>query len=89
MQHVLYSTRFIVALLVVAFLQLSCSGELAGERPYVLATATVGGTYYPVGVALATISKSKLYPEHGISLAAISSAASRSAMVFSPRDREY
>ncbi|HLU07753.1 MAG TPA: TAXI family TRAP transporter solute-binding subunit [Woeseiaceae bacterium] len=76
MQHVLYSTRFIVALLVVAFLQLSCSGELAGERPYVLATATVGGTYYPVGVALATISKSKLYPEHGISLAAISSAGS-------------
>jgi len=60
----------------IVLLQLSCSGDLAGNRPYVLATATVGGTYYPVGVALATISKSKLYPEHGISLAAISSAGS-------------
>jgi hypothetical protein len=59
-----------------AVLQSSCSGDLAGERPYVLATATVGGTYYPVGVALATITKSKLHAEHGISLAAISSAGS-------------
>jgi uncharacterized protein len=68
--------RFVSGLLLTVFLQLSCSGELAADRPYVLATATVGGTYYPVGVALATISKSKLYPEHGISLAAISSAGS-------------
>src|SRR5690606_24187505 len=71
-----YRTCSLSGLLVAILLQLSCSGELAGERPYVLATATVGGTYYPVGVALATISKSKLYPEHGISLAAISSAGS-------------
>jgi uncharacterized protein len=71
-----YTLRFVSGLLLTLFLQLSCSGELAGDRPYVLATATVGGTYYPVGVALATISKSKLYPEHGISLAAISSAGS-------------
>jgi hypothetical protein len=54
----------------------SCSGDLAGKRPYVLATATVGGTYYPVGVALATITKSRLHDEYGISLAAISSAGS-------------
>lgn len=71
-----YRLRFLAGLFLTVVLQLSCSGELAGERPYVLATATVGGTYYPVGVALATISKSKLYPEYGISLAAISSAGS-------------
>ena len=71
-----YRLSILSSLFVAIFLQFSCSGELAGERPYVLATATVGGTYYPVGVALATISKSKLYPEHGISLAAISSAGS-------------
>ena len=76
MWRVPYRLRFVSGLLFTVFLQLSCSGELAADRPYVLATATVGGTYYPVGVALATISKSKLYPEHGISLAAISSAGS-------------
>lgn len=54
----------------------SCSGELSGQRPYVLATATVGGTYYPVGVALATITRSRLHREHGLSLTAISSAGS-------------
>ena len=74
MWRILYKLRFFAGL--VLTILLSCSGELAADRPYVLATATVGGTYYPVGVALATISKSKLYPEHGVSLAAISSAGS-------------
>jgi hypothetical protein len=74
--RVLYRIRLLSGLFLFAVLQSSCSGDLAGERPYVLATATVGGTYYPVGVALATITKSKLHAEHGISLAAISSAGS-------------
>ena len=74
MWRILYKLRFFAGL--VLTILISCSGELAADRPYVLATATVGGTYYPVGVALATISKSKLYPEHGVSLAAISSAGS-------------
>ncbi|MFL2769394.1 MAG: TAXI family TRAP transporter solute-binding subunit [Rhodospirillaceae bacterium] len=43
---------------------------------YILATATTGGTYYPVGVALATLTKIKLEPEGGPSLSAISSAGS-------------
>jgi TRAP-type uncharacterized transport system substrate-binding protein len=30
---------------------------LASDRSYILATASTGGTYYPVGVALATLSK--------------------------------
>lgn len=55
---------------------LSCSDQLTANRPYILTTATTGGTYYPVGVAIATITKSKLQPTEGISLSAISSAGS-------------
>lgn len=54
----------------------ACSDELNTNRPYILTTATVGGAYYPIGVAMATISKSQLQPEHNISLSAISSAGS-------------
>lgn len=54
----------------------SCSDELSRSRPYVLTTATTGGTYYPVGVALATIAHSQLSESKGISLTAISSAGS-------------
>ncbi|AIU66254.1 C4-dicarboxylate ABC transporter substrate-binding protein [Vibrio coralliilyticus] len=49
---------------------------LASDRSYILATASTGGTYYPVGVALATLSKVKLAPKQHFSLAAISSAGS-------------
>jgi len=54
----------------------SCSENLSANRPYILATATTGGTYYPVGVAIATITKAQLYDSDGISLSAISSAGS-------------
>lgn len=59
----------------VSLLVIACSENLA-SRPYILTTATTGGTYYPVGVALATITKSQLYDEKGIALSAISSAGS-------------
>ncbi|SDG36616.1 MULTISPECIES: TAXI family TRAP transporter solute-binding subunit [Thalassobaculum] len=45
-------------------------------RNYVLSTATTGGTYYPVGVAIATLIKVKLEPTQKIGLSAISSAGS-------------
>ena len=48
----------------------------AEERSYILATATTGGTYYPVGVALATLVKVKLEPKEKIAMSAISSAGS-------------
>ena len=51
-------------------------GSAQDERNYILATATTGGTYYPVGVALATLTKVKLEPSEGISMSAISSAGS-------------
>jgi uncharacterized protein len=54
----------------------ACSDELASNRTYILSTATTGGAYYPIGVAIATITKSQLQDEHNISLSAISSAGS-------------
>ncbi len=67
--------KLVVGLLVAIFLT-ACSDELTRARPYVLTTATTGGTYYPVGVALATIAHAQLYETRGISLTAISSAGS-------------
>ena len=53
------------------------AGLAAAEtRSYVLTTATTGGTYYPVGVALATLAKIHLQNAHGIDMSAISSAGS-------------
>lgn len=46
------------------------------RRVYVLTTATTGGTFYPVGVAMATLTKVRLAPAQGVALAAISSAGS-------------
>lgn len=48
----------------------------AQTRAYVLTTAGTGGTYYPVGVALATLAKIHLQNAHGIDMSAISSAGS-------------
>ena len=52
------------------------SGEAQDTRQYILATATTGGTYYPVGVALATLTKVKLEATENLSMSAISSAGS-------------
>jgi TRAP transporter TAXI family solute receptor len=68
--------RNFVVSIVVAILTLSCSDELTRARPFILTTATTGGTYYPVGVAIATIAHAQLSDSHGISLTAISSAGS-------------
>lgn len=48
----------------------------AQDTNYILATASTGGTYYPVGVALATLTKVKLQPGEGIGMSAINSAGS-------------
>ena len=46
------------------------------EKNYLLATASTGGTYYPVGVALSTLIKVKLQPKQKINVSAINSAGS-------------
>lgn len=43
---------------------------------FILATASTGGTYYPVGVALATLTKVKIQPKYKMSMSAINSAGS-------------
>lgn len=48
----------------------------AEERNYILSTASTGGTYYPVGVAISTLTKVKLQPKQKISMSAINSAGS-------------
>jgi len=45
-------------------------------KNYILATASTGGTYYPVGVAISTLTKVKLEPSQKIGMSAISSAGS-------------
>ncbi len=47
----------------------------AGES-LILATATTGGTYYPVGVAIGTLASIKLAKSHQITVTAINSAGS-------------
>ncbi|HHH40269.1 MAG TPA: TAXI family TRAP transporter solute-binding subunit [Sedimenticola sp.] len=49
--------------------------QAKGES-YLLATASTGGTYYPVGVAIATLAKVKIQPKYKTSLSAINSAGS-------------
>ena len=52
-------------------------GALAQEeKDYVLQTASTGGTYHPVGVAISTLSKVKLLPGQKFSLTAVNSAGS-------------
>ncbi|MFN3687895.1 TAXI family TRAP transporter solute-binding subunit [Salinarimonas sp.] len=48
----------------------------SAQEDYLLATASTGGTYYPVGVAIATLVKVRLQNQHGINMSAISSAGS-------------
>ncbi len=46
------------------------------DANYVLNTASTGGTYHPVGTAIATLSKVKLLPKEKFSLTAVNSAGS-------------
>ncbi len=62
-------------LLALALVWLAGDPETESDT-YILATATTGGTFYPVGVAIATLTKQLLEDEHGVALAAISSAGS-------------
>ena len=62
--------------IVAASIALTGVSAHAEEASYILATASTGGTYYPVGVALATLVKVKLEPKQGIGMSAISSAGS-------------
>jgi len=59
-------------------LVVAASSPLASAQSsdYVLNTASTGGTYHPVGTAIATLSKVKLLPKEKFSLTAVNSAGS-------------
>ena len=67
--------HLVIAAVAIAFFT-SHPARAAEERNYLLATATTGGTYYPVGVAISTLTKVKLQPKHKIGMSAINSAGS-------------
>ncbi len=70
------SRRSLLAAAAIVALGLNTAPSKAEEANYILATATTGGTYYPVGVAIATLVKVKLQPGQNIGMSAISSAGS-------------
>ena len=58
-------------------LSLICLSQVRGKkRQLILATATTGGTYYPVGVAVATLTTTQLEKTDNILMTAITSAGS-------------
>jgi len=61
---------------VAAALTLSLAPAHAQDNDYVLNTEATGGTYHPVGTAIATLSKVKLLPTENFSLTAVNSAGS-------------
>jgi TRAP transporter TAXI family solute receptor len=69
----------ISSLIALGILTSTQSNAAEDKRAYILATASTGGTYYPVGVALATLAKVKLEPasKYGkMTVSAISSGGS-------------
>ena len=68
LKKILATTALTVSMLSVA--------NAASETKYVIATASTGGSYYPVGVGIATIVSIKLAQEHKITFSAITSAGS-------------
>ena len=64
----------VLCLLVLSFVCLSQVREK--KKQLILATATTGGTYYPVGVAIATLTTTQLGQSDNILMTAISSAGS-------------
>ncbi len=68
--------RRLITLLCLASALFITPAARADEGRYLLATASPGGTYYPVGVALATLVKVALQEDHGIELTAVATAGS-------------
>ena len=68
--------RQILTFLVTIFLVSSQIQAWAADKDYVLNTASTGGTYHPVGTAIATLTKVKLLPKQKFSLTAVNSAGS-------------
>jgi len=70
-----FLNKLAISSLVVASLVSVASAKKA-EKKYVIATASTGGTYYPVGVGIATIASLKLAKKNKLTFSAITSAGS-------------
>jgi len=70
-----YLKRMTVAAVATGFL-FAGNVQAAESKDFLLATASTGGTYYPVGVAISTLTKVKLQPKKKIGMSAINSAGS-------------
>lgn len=67
---------FAVVIMVSLIFTFGAGGSNAAQQSLILATATTGGTYYPVGVAIGTLISIKLAAKHQITATAINSAGS-------------
>jgi TRAP transporter TAXI family solute receptor len=70
------SNRIRRLLLAGAVASLTIAAPVNADTDYILNTASTGGTYHPVGTAIATLSKIKLLPKKKFSLTAVNSAGS-------------
>jgi len=68
--------KLVVASVVTSTMLVSSASAAKKEAKYVIATASTGGTYYPVGVGIATIASLKLAKKEKITFSAITSAGS-------------
>ncbi len=71
-----FSSKSLLTLLFTFLCMMTMDSAQARSGTYKLATASKGGTYYPVGVALSTLSQVKLMPKQRIRLTAVNSAGS-------------
>lgn len=68
--------NLIKVILATAVTSATCLSTASADTDYILNTASTGGTYHPVGTAIATLSKIKLLPSKKFSLTAVNSAGS-------------
>ncbi len=68
--------RSLLASALAGVLAFAVPTQASANEDFLLATASTGGTYYPVGVAIATLVKVRLQDAEGINMSAISSAGS-------------
>ena len=68
--------RSLLATALAGAMALTVPTQASAAEDFLLATASTDGTYYPVGVAIATLVKVRLQNAEGINMSAISSAGS-------------
>ena len=72
--------KLIILTVVCAFVAVSIGGGALAQKKkpisLVIATATTGGTYYPIGVGMASLWSIRLANKHNIMVQAITSAGS-------------